>query len=127
MSLLARVTSDLGCDEEQALRGLGPLFMLLKLAIPTEIHAQILEAVPEATSWAHLAARGDAGRTGEVLTLLTPDTIQDRIVRTGFSQEAAIALGQSVGDYLRCNVGPEVADRVGAIVPLVQGPVPQSR
>jgi hypothetical protein len=119
LTLLDQITAALKCDEVRARQGLGPLFMLLKLATPRDIFARIQAVVPDAADWAHASAQGNAGRTGELLMLVTPDNIRARIRHEGYSEEEVDQLGQSVAVFLREHAGPEVAERVAEVVPLV--------
>lgn len=125
MTLLDQVAADLNCDESRARQALGPLFMLLKLATPRDTFAQIQAVVPDAVSWAHASAQGSTGRTGELLTLITPDNIRTRILADGFSEDHVDQIGQTVGRFLRRRVGAGLADRIAEIVPLIRPAVNQ--
>ncbi len=120
MTLLDRVTASLDGDQSKALAGLRPLFMVIKLATPRNTFAKIAEGVPDADPWAREAALGDAGRTGELLALITPDTLAQRMKTVGLCDTEIDRLGQDVGGFLAETVDAGVAEEIAELIPIIR-------
>ena len=122
MTLLERVVTDLRTDEARAVSALQPLFMVLKLSTSRTAFEQIQAVVPQADDWARQGARGDAGRTGELLALVTPASLPARLAKSGFTHAEIEQLGETVGLFLATSGSPDLLDEISQRVPLVVAP-----
>jgi hypothetical protein len=117
MKLLDVVTAEVGGDQQQALAGLGAVFLALRFACDPDTFTQVKRAVPEAESWAKQAALGSAGRTAELFALVTPDTLNTRLRAIGLTTEGANAVVGRVGQYLTSHVPDDVMATLASCIP----------
>lgn len=118
MSLLQQVTEEFGGDEDKALDSLSALFMTIRFSLDNAAFEHIQRAVPSADDWVRRAA-SSGGRTGEMLALTTPASLQSRLERSGLGPDDQARLGSVVVRYLTPLVPAEVlntlAQKVGIL------------
>ncbi|MGD8727707.1 MAG: DUF2780 domain-containing protein [Gemmatimonadales bacterium] len=117
MNLLESVMSRLEIDEPQAVRGLGALFLAIRMAVDMRTFTQIASAFPGSSQWM-LEAPFQSGGTGEMLTMATPGAVR-RILRiAGFTDDQIQALYEVAGSAIETAVPPEAFQAMQDNLPL---------
>ncbi len=105
MDLVQTVTERTGVTEEQARKGLGTIFIALRMAADMVTFTRIASAFPDSGEWM-MAAPFQGGGTGEMLALATPAAVRRLLLITGFDESQSEALCAAVGEALQA-VAPE--------------------
>ncbi len=117
MNLVQAVANSLEVDEELAIKGLGALFLAIRMAVDMKTFTEIASAFPDSAQWM-LKAPFQGGGTGEMLAMATPGAVR-RILRiAGFSDDQIRDLCATVGSGIRESVTPEAYTAVTENFPL---------
>jgi hypothetical protein len=114
------VARELSIDPAQAERGLGAVFMSIRMAAEPATFARITVAFPDADTWMR-AIELSSGRTGEILALASPQALRRQLKLAGFSEKHVRQLGPTVGQALQAALPPETFDQVVTRIPLLKG------
>ena len=117
MDLEQLICTECGVDRSQAAKGLGTLLTAVRLAINANEHAQIKKAFPQVDEWLGQAAVG-GGRTGEMLALIGPETLEKRLRSAGFQENDIPKICSIVGRALSDSL-PEIAAKVSGRLPMI--------
>ena len=120
MDLPQVVAQQLSVDPAQAERGLGAIFMSVRMAVDAGTFARVTAAFPDADMWMR-AIDLSGGRTGEILALASPAALRRQLKLAGFTEKDIRQLGSTVGAALQAGLRPETFDQIAARVPLLKG------
>ena len=107
-------------DPAQAERGLGAVFMSIRMAVDPATFARVVGAFPDADTWMR-AIELSGGRTGEILALASPHALRRQLKLAGFTEQHIRQLGPTVGAALQAALPPETFDQVATRIPLLKG------
>lgn len=96
MSLVDAVRQRLDLDEEQAIRGLGTMFIAVRMTVDAKTFARVAAAYPDAGAWMQ-AAPFRTGHTGEMLAMATPGAVRRVMGYAGFREADVPVIGGIVG------------------------------
>ncbi len=117
MNLVDEVTKRLSIDEAQARRGLGTLFVAIRMALDMRTFTTIASAFPDIGDWmGHAPFQGDG--TGEMLVMATPSAVRRTLAVADFDDGRATELCRIVGDAIQTHVSPQVLTTLNAKLPL---------
>jgi len=117
VDLIGEVTERLSVDEAQARRGLGTLFVAIRMALDMRTFTTIATAFPDVGEWMVDAPfQGDG--TGEMLVMATPSAVRRTLAVAEFDDGRATELCQIVGDAIKTQVSPTVLTTLNAKLPL---------
>ncbi len=105
MNLIETVMEQFSCDEEQAARGLGSLFLAIRMAVDMRTFSEIATAFPESGAWM-LKAPFQGGGTGEMLAMATPGAVRRIVTIAGFEKARVDELCAVVGTALKDTISP---------------------
>jgi hypothetical protein len=107
VDLVREVSTKLGVDDERATRGLGALFVAIRMAVDAKTFSEVAQALPEAADlMQHAPFEGT--RTGEMLALATPPAVRRLLQTAGFKPEQVPELCRIVGKVVRDAVDADV-------------------
>lgn len=117
MNLAHEVTERLAVDEAQARRGLGTLFVAIRMALDMRTFTAIATAFPDCGEWMVEAPfQGDG--TGEMLVMATPGAVKRTLAAAEYDGERATELCRLVGDAIATHVSPQTRAMLNAKLPL---------
>lgn len=117
MNLVQEVTERLSVDERQARRGLGTLFVAIRMALDMRSFTTIATAFPDVGEWMVEAPfQGDG--TGEMLVMATPGAVKRTLAVADYDDERAAELCRIVGDAIETHVSPKALATLNAKLPL---------
>lgn len=105
-------------DEAQAVLGLGALFASIRMSVDVKTFGAIAAAIPDVGRWMHEAPIRGA-RTGELIGLARPATLERKLAAAGFTEEQIAALGMLAANALREMVSEEVREQVAQKIPIL--------
>jgi len=103
VSLVQAVTDRLAIDEERAIKGLGTLFLAIRMAVDMRTFTQIASAFPDSSQWM-LEAPFQGGGTGEMLAMATPGAVRRILLIAGFNDDQTRGLCEMVGSAIKESV-----------------------
>ncbi len=117
MDLVLVVTQRLTVDEAQARRGLGTLFVAIRMAVDMRTFTTIAAAFPDVGEWMVEAPfQGDG--TGEMLVMATPGAVRRTLAVADYDDDRATELCRIVGDAINTHVSPKALATLNAKLPL---------
>jgi hypothetical protein len=117
VDLVKAVTDHLGVDEELTTKGLGALFLAIRMAVDMKTFTQIASAFPDSGQWM-LEAPFQNGGTGEMLAMATPGAVRRILLIAGFTDDQIRGLYTAVGLAIRESVSPEAFKAVQGNLPI---------
>ena len=106
MNLVQAVIDHLDVDEERAIKGLGALFLAIRMAVDMKTFTQIASAFPDSGQWM-LEAPFQGGGTGEMLAMATPGAVRRILLIAGFDDNEIHGLCETVGSGIKASVTPD--------------------
>jgi hypothetical protein len=116
VDLVQDVVTRVGVDEDKARKGLGTIFIALRMAGDMRTFTRISSAFPDSGAWMMVAPFQD-GATGEMLAIATPAAVRRLLAIAGFDQDSGKALVEVVGEALRAKV-PDAFEVAAAKLPI---------
>jgi hypothetical protein len=113
------VADRLSIDAERAIKGLGTLFVAMRMAADMKTFSQIASAFPESGRWM-LEAPFESAGTGEMLALATPGAVRRMLAIAGFEKAQIPELCKIVGSAVRAAVPPATYQAVVGNLPLFE-------
>ncbi len=120
MDLVRDVTTRLSVDEDLAVRGLGALFIALRMTADPGTFTGIASAFPDCGRWMQRAPFQNGG-TGEMLALATPGAVRRILLIAGFLDDQIPTLGGIVGQAVRPAIAEDAFEKITASLPLFAG------
>lgn len=119
MNLIQAVTGRLGIDDAHAVKGLGALFLAIRMAVDMRTFTEIASAFPDSSQWM-LEAPFQGGGTGEMLAMATPGAVRRILAIAGFREDQIGQLCETVGGAIRDSVSPTAYQAVTENLPLFE-------
>jgi hypothetical protein len=116
VDLVQDVVKRLGVDEDKAKKGLGTVFIALRMASDMRTFTQISSAFPDSGEWMMMAPFQD-GATGEMLAMATPAAVRRLLAIAGYDKETGQQLSAIVGEALKATV-PDAFEVAAAKLPI---------
>ncbi len=117
MNLVHELTERLSIDEAQARKGLGTLFVAIRMAVDMRTFTTIATAFPDVGEWMVEAPfQGDG--TGEMLVMATPAAVKRTLAAAEYDGDRATELCRIVGDAIKTEVSPKALATLNAKLPL---------
>lgn len=116
MDLVQDVVTRMGVDEDKAKKGLGTVFIALRMAGDMRTFTQISSAFPASGEWMMMAPFQD-GATGEMLAMATPAAVRRLLAIAGYDVDSGKQLVGIVGEALRATV-PSAFEATAAKLPI---------
>jgi len=117
VNLVQATTDRLEIDEEHAIKGLGALFLAIRMAVDMKTFTQIASAFPDSSQWM-LEAPFQGGGTGEMLAMATPRAVQRILLIAGFDDAQVGGLCELVGSAIKESVSPDTYKTMTDNLPL---------
>jgi hypothetical protein len=111
------VTERLAIDDEHAVKGLGAMFLAIRMAVDMKTFTQIASAFPDSSQWM-LEAPFQGGGTGEMLAMATPRAVRRILLIAGFDDDQVGGLCDLVGSAIKQSVPPEAYKAMTDNLPL---------
>lgn len=112
MNLVDEVTTRLNIDETKAVRGLGGLFIAVRMTVDAKTFSLVAGAFPDVGIWMQQAPFQHGG-TGEMLAMATPGAVVRVMGFAGFDETQVHAVGGLVGAAIKDVIpAPAYADLV---------------
>lgn len=119
MSLLDDVQQQLEVDEVKAVRGLGALFIAIRMAVDAKTFSLVAAAFPNAGEWMQEAPL-QGGRTGEMLAMATPGAVIRILGFAGYPKDQVPAIGALVGGAVKDIMPPAAYRELVATLPMLE-------
>ena len=117
MNLVQVTTDRLGIDDGQATKGLGALFLAIRMAVDMKTFTSIASAFPESGEWM-LEAPFQSGGTGEMLAMATPGAVRRILLIAGFNEDQIKTLYETVGSGIKESVSSDAYQAMKENLPL---------
>ncbi|MDH3457192.1 MAG: hypothetical protein OER90_10160 [Gemmatimonadota bacterium] len=119
MDLVQSVSERLQVDREKSIKGLGVLFLAIRMAVDMKTFTTIASVFPESGQWM-LETPFEDGGTGEMLAMATPGAVRRMLAIAGYSPEHTSELCEIVGGALQSVVSPDTYHTVAENLPLFE-------
>jgi hypothetical protein len=119
MDLVQAVTKDLQIDEQQAVKGLGVMFLSIRMAVDMKTFTRIASVFPESGQWM-LETPFEDGGTGEMLAMATPGAVRRMLAIAGYTKEQTGELCEIVGGALHNAVSEDIYRTVAENLPIFE-------
>ena len=119
MNLVQTAEGRLGIDADRATKGVGTLFVAIRMAVDMKTFSQIASAFPDCGLWMLKAPFENAG-TGEMLAMATPGAVRRMLAIAGFERSQIPELCTIVGSAVRAAVPPATYQSVVENLPLFE-------
>ncbi len=116
MDLVQTVVARTGVAEETARKGLGTIFIAIRMAVDMRTFTQVSSAFPNVGEWMLVAPFQDGG-TGEMLATATPGAVKRLLTYAGYDDASSAALRAVVAEALK-ERAPETFDTVSTKLPV---------
>ena len=117
MNLVQAVADRVHVDEELAVKGLGALFLAIRMAVDMKTFTEIASAFPDSGQWM-LQAPFQGGGTGEMLAMATPGAVRRILCIAGLNDDQIRDLCTTVGSGIQESVTAEAYAAVTENFPL---------
>lgn len=118
MSLLDDVQQQLEVDEAKAIRGLGAMFIAVRMAVDAKTFSLVAAAFPHVGEWMQ-EAPFQGGRTGEMLAMATPGAVTRILGFAGYPKEQVPVIGALVGGAVRDIMSPSAYQDLVDTLPML--------
>jgi hypothetical protein len=117
MDLVQSVSERLQVDREKSVKGLGVLFLAIRMAVDMRTFSKIASVFPDAGQWM-LETPFEDGGTGEMLAMATPGAVRRMLAIAGLPRERVGDLYDLVGSALQEAVELDVYQTVAENLPI---------
>lgn len=117
MDLVHDVSTALGVDAERATQGIGAVFVAIRMAVDAKTFSEVAAGLPSAGSLMQHAPF-EGGRTGEMLALATPASVQRLLRLAGFTEAQIPKLCALVGAAVKGAVSADVWKTIAKRLPV---------
>lgn len=119
MDLVGVIAEACNVDRNLASKVLGAIFTSIRMGVDTKSFAQVVSAFPGCSDWMREAPTSSA-RTGALLALATPATLERGLRQLGLGDEQIAASGKLVGAALKAALPAGVTAKIVGKLPLLR-------
>lgn len=113
VDLTQYITRELGVTEGQAKQGAGLFFFAVRMGISADQYTRLKDAFPGLADLVKGAMLVGGGRTGEMLSLIGPEALEQNLKGVGFNDEDIPKLGAIMSEAV-VEAMPEITDQVAS-------------
>ncbi len=117
MDLVQLVSERLQVDREKSIKGLGVLFLAIRMAVDMKTFTKIASVFPASGQWM-LETPFEDGGTGEMLAMATPGAVRRMLAIAGYTEAQTAELCETAGGALQDAVSPDIYGTVVDNLPI---------